>query len=290
MIRSWTPTIYVLLPNKHFLLSKSLKMLQPKTFLSPYVSELVNLVTWAATDSSAQLSSCLDDRRLLDFGVIYGLLPPSSSAVDNGKKSTDWYRAAVAALGPVWAEVAAAAAAAFLPAVLSDCESAGLLAWAGCDLQQLQKLCPQLSPQLREDAVGVLETILGLCPLLERGLGNVLASSCSSCNSFNSCSSSICHVGEPVPALLRDILAARQLEHILGRPAVTFLQVSRLLRTCFSYFCLHFYVLEMLFKNYLKKIDPIFKFMVDRTVRGVTDDYFVWIRRLFICLILILKS
>ena len=30
---------------------------------------------------------------------------------------------------------------------------------------------------------------------------------------------------EPVPALLRDILAARQLEHVLGTPAVTFLQV-----------------------------------------------------------------
>jgi hypothetical protein len=30
---------------------------------------------------------------------------------------------------------------------------------------------------------------------------------------------------EPVPALLRDILAAWQLEHVLGTPAVTFLQV-----------------------------------------------------------------
>jgi hypothetical protein len=61
--------------------------------------------------------------------------------------------------------------------------------------------------------VGVLETVLEACPLLERGLGNILASATATWG------------GEPVPALLRDILAARQLEHVLGTPAVTFLQV-----------------------------------------------------------------
>jgi len=62
-----------------------------------------------------------------------------------------------------------------------------------------------------DDPVGVLETVLEVCPLLERGLGNILATACGP--------------GEPVPALLRDILAARQLEHVLGTPSVTFLQV-----------------------------------------------------------------
>jgi hypothetical protein len=83
---------------------------------------------------------------------------------------------------------------------------AGLLSWISCGVTQLERLFAQLG-----DPVGVVETVLEACPLLERGLGNILASATWG--------------GEPVPALLRDILLARQLEHVLGTPAVTFLQV-----------------------------------------------------------------
>jgi hypothetical protein len=85
---------------------------------------------------------------------------------------------------------------------------AGLLSWISCGVTQLERLFTQLG-----EPVGVLETVLEACPLLERGLGNILASATATWG------------GEPVPALLRDILAARQLEHVLGTPAVTFLQV-----------------------------------------------------------------
>jgi hypothetical protein len=48
---------------------------------------------------------------------------------------------------------------------------AGLLSWMSCDVTQLERLFTQLV-----DPVGVLETVLEACPLLERGLGNILAS------------------------------------------------------------------------------------------------------------------
>ena len=177
----------------------------PQTFLSPHVTKLLNLATTvsAQTFPNSELEASpkyLDDNFLLNFDAIFARLPPASA-----DKSADWYETAVAALAPVFAQ--AAAVTADRCAVLAAWEAEGWLSWARCPRRQLEQLLAQLS-----DPVGVLETVLEICPVLERGLGNILAGGGE----------------EPVPALLRDILAAGHLDQVLGTPAVTFLQVPYL--------------------------------------------------------------
>jgi hypothetical protein len=172
-------------------------MLETRTYLSPYVSELLSLAhSPGAVPSSALIPSYLDNCSLWDFDQIFARLP---SCTD---KSAEWYQKAVVALAPVFAQAGALAVSA---AVVADWETDDLLAWASCDRQQLEQLLTQLS-----EPVGVLETVLAVCPLLEQGLGSILAAASP---------------GEPVPPLLRDILASPELAHVLGAPAVTFLQV-----------------------------------------------------------------
>jgi hypothetical protein len=206
---------------------------QPDTFLSPYVANLLTSVKQSVHNILVESSSppityqYLDERHLLlNFETIHALLVPRPPAFSpSEQQSADWFSAAVTSLRPLWAEIAAVE---ITPAVIAGWEAAQLLTWTrSCDDQQLahaqlahaQLLQEQLlqMSQLLQDPVGALETVLRWCPLLERRLGDLL-----SCDSFSSCGS--CRP-EPVPALLRDILAAPHLGHVLGTPAVTFLQV-----------------------------------------------------------------